>query len=273
MQGETQMKTNRLFLIVIVLAAGLLAGCGPIVRGSGVVTTEERSVSGFEQVALLGMGDVIVTQGETESLRIEAEDNLLPYLTAEVKNSTLELGFKPNLALSVWPTQQIKFHVTLKKVSGLQVRGSGNISAERLTAEQLLLAIGGSGNITMGALNVKTLNDTLSGSGNIQVAQLTAENVETNLSGSGKCILTGQTGKQLVLITGSGNYQAFDLQSQTAAINISGSGNVETWVVEKMDVRVLGSGQVSYYGAAQVSENISGVGNVSSLGAHVSPAE
>jgi len=56
------MKTNRLFLLIVFLATLLLSGCGPVVRGSGKVISEERPVSGFDQVALLGVGDVIITR-------------------------------------------------------------------------------------------------------------------------------------------------------------------------------------------------------------------
>jgi hypothetical protein len=62
--------------ILFVLVALLGVGCGPIIEGSGHITTEARQVSNFSQVELLGIGELNVTQGDKETLRIEAEDNL-----------------------------------------------------------------------------------------------------------------------------------------------------------------------------------------------------
>ena len=53
--------------------AGLfLAGCGFIpaqVVGSGKVVTEDRQVSNFNQVAVSGIGDLVITQGQDETLK------------------------------------------------------------------------------------------------------------------------------------------------------------------------------------------------------------
>lgn len=86
---------SALMLVVAVLAAGCTIG-------SGSMITETRNVSGFDEIVLLGSGDVIVTMTGTESLEIEAEDNIMPLLTTEVRNGRLELGPKSSIS----PTHQ-----------------------------------------------------------------------------------------------------------------------------------------------------------------------
>src|SRR5690349_18517826 len=51
---------------------------GPSERGSGHVVSETREVSGFDSVSLAYPAQVLIKQGNAESLKIEAEDNLLP---------------------------------------------------------------------------------------------------------------------------------------------------------------------------------------------------
>jgi len=254
--------------ILFALVALLGVGCGPVIEGSGNVTTETRQVSNFSQVELLGIGDVSVTQGDTETLRIEAEDNLIPYITTEVHGDTLEIGFKPDMPLNIWPTKPIKFYLTIKNVTGLQVRGSGNINADRLAADQLRLTVSGSGNVNINQLDVKALTNTISGSGDILVDQLKADTTTTMINGSGNCSLAGETTGQSTRISGSGDYLAFDLKSQTAAMHVTGSGDVQAWVTEALDANVAGSGDVKYYGTPKVSQHIAGSGNVSGLGVH-----
>ena len=81
------------------LTIGLLfiTACGlGTIQGSGDVITESRDVSGFDSVSLSGIGRVIITQGDDESLTIETDDNLMKYITSEVRDGTLELGDTDN---------------------------------------------------------------------------------------------------------------------------------------------------------------------------------
>ena len=63
----------------ILLVALMGSGCGfQMVTGSGNIVTETRNVSGFTSITLAGIGNLYLTQGAAESVRIEAEDNLIP---------------------------------------------------------------------------------------------------------------------------------------------------------------------------------------------------
>src|SRR3990170_5909134 len=64
------------------------------VRGSGNVVTEERDVSDFHKIHLSGIGNLIITQGEEESLTIEADDNIMPLISADVSGERLTISFK-----------------------------------------------------------------------------------------------------------------------------------------------------------------------------------
>src|SRR3990172_801597 len=76
-----------LFISACTLAAGYL------IRGSGRVATETRQASGFDEIeGCCGM-QLILSQGETESLEIEAEDNILPEIVSEVIGSRLSVRF------------------------------------------------------------------------------------------------------------------------------------------------------------------------------------
>ena len=88
------MKKRVVLLLALVL---LLAACdGGDQGGSGKVITEERDVSGFDRVHLTGSGVAEIIQGETESLVIEAEDNIMSSIESKVENGTLTLGQKAN---------------------------------------------------------------------------------------------------------------------------------------------------------------------------------
>src|SRR5258705_10697028 len=113
------MKKYSRTLCVTVLLAGLLAACGllpgsNLITGSGNVTRVDRPVSGFAAVALEGSGEVVITQGASEGLTIEAEDNLLPLITSEVKDGVLRLDFnRADWRTVIKPTKPIRFLVSV----------------------------------------------------------------------------------------------------------------------------------------------------------------
>jgi hypothetical protein len=233
------------------LAALLLLGCGNfgfnVIRGSGTVKTETREASGFHAVTLAGLGDLAITQGDSEGLTIEAEDNLLPYITTEVNNGRLAIGIKSGTSnISLAPTKPIKYNLQVKTLDSIGLSGAGNITTPSLTGDKLDLNTSGAGNMSLAK---------------IQVKQLT-----TSMSGAGNATLDGQADGQDVSLSGLGNYSAGNLQSKTASVTVSGAGSATVWVGQTLTVRISGAGAVSYYGSPQVQQTISGVGSVKSLG-------
>ena len=51
--------------------------------------TENRPIEKFARIKLKDFGTIILTQGEQEALVVEADQDLLPDLITEVRNSTL----------------------------------------------------------------------------------------------------------------------------------------------------------------------------------------
>ena len=101
-------------LLAMVAVLLVLGGCS-VVSGSGQVKSETRQVSGFTGIELSGNGEVTIEQGDTESLTIEADDNVLPVLTSEVEDSVLRLGTKPRT--TVQTRSPIRYRVTLKDLT------------------------------------------------------------------------------------------------------------------------------------------------------------
>ncbi len=240
------MITKLLYTSILPLLAFVLSSCNlTVVTGSGHVVSETRPASDFNRVELEGSGNVVLTQGSEEGLKVEAEDNLMRYLRTEVRGHTLYLGFRDNVDSEIIvPTRPVKFYVNLKTLEGLKISGSGNMTANELQAGQLALDV--------------------TGSGDIVIDSLTAQTVESNISGSGKVQLgQGTVPEQRVEIGGSGNYQGEKLAGQAVTVKISGSGNATVRAEETLEARITGSGDIRYYGTPRVTETITGSGHVS----------
>ncbi len=252
-----------LFALLIVTILGF-ALTHRLVIGSGNVKSEARPVSGFTQVSLDGMGDMTIQQTGTESLTIEAEDNILPLITSQVSGNRLTIGLNEGVPFSiVIPRKPIHYLLTVKDLNELAISGSASVSMDSLTATSLTVAISGSGDFTISHLNTPTLHASIAGSGNANIADLTATTLTASIAGSGNMTLSGQTHDQAITIDGSGSYQASGLTSSVARISVAGSGTASVVAQDTLVVQIAGSGSVTYCGGnPNITEHISGSGSI-----------
>ncbi len=237
------------YILPAIIMGIILNSCifisGKRVEGSGNVITQDRPVTGFNAVQSSGSFDVYLSSGSSQSVRIEAEDNLQPYIETSIDGSELEIDTKDGYRLR--PNKPVKIFITSPDFNRVRLSGSGDIISQN--------QITGNDKIELG----------VSGSGNIKV-NLDAPAVDAEMSGSGNINLSGQAKKFEGSLSGSGNIMASDLKTEETSIRISGSGNADVFASAKLNVRVTGSGDVRYKGGAeQVSSNITGSGSVKKM--------
>ena len=244
------MKKQFFLVIMLILSLGLLSACNfSVANGSGKVISQERQVSGFSRVSLSGIGQLIISQGSTESLTIDAEDNVLPLITTTVTGDTLHIDFKnDNFQVNVIPTKPIIYHLSVKNINGIQLSGAGSVDGANLTSDNLSVSS--------------------SGAGSIRLRTITAQTLTSEISGVGGCDLSGKVTSQTIEISGSGSYNAPDLESQNATVVISGAGGATVWATTALNVTISGAGSVNYYDNPTISKTISGIGSIVSRGNH-----
>ncbi len=224
----------------------LVSACSIIPTfGSRNVISENRTVSGFTRVDVSGGGSLDVLQDGTEALTVETDDNMLQYVTSDVRSGTLYLGLDSSMR-SLVPSH-LHFTLHVKDLVGITTSGSWDVVSA--------------------ALETSNLDIVISGSGSVRVDSLTVGKLTATISGSGKLDLAGKAASQSIQISGSGKVLEGDLDTQDTSVNISGSGNVTVWATGTLSAHVSGSGDVSYYGSPQISFDKSGSGSLHSLGA------
>jgi len=221
------MRTRRLWaLVVVLLIASLVSsGCDGTVpfgglRGSGDLVTESRAVSDFDEIVVLGSGNVIVDVTGSESLEIEAEDNIMEFLTTEVVNGRLELGVEPGKSIS--PRRDITYTITASMLNGVTVTGSGNIDASNIDADTFAVTINGSGDVRPAGTSAH-LEVTISGSGRFDGTDLQSTTGDVQVAGSGN-VVVNVTEELTVRVSGSGDVQYIGDPSLDSSV--SGSGNI-----------------------------------------------
>jgi hypothetical protein len=207
------------------------------------VHTEDRNLTGFKGVESNGSFDVIVSSGP-QSVKIEGEENILPYIETYVDGDVLKVGTKRGYWLK--PERGVRVYVTAPSFNKIQSNGSGNITSQSKITDpsKIEMEINGSADINVDA---------------------DAPEISAELRGSGNLNLKGDTKNFRGEIVGSGDIKALDLKSEETSVKIIGAGNAEVYSSVKLNVEVAGSGDVRYKGGAQVESHIAGSGGVKKL--------
>jgi len=210
---------------------------------------ESRQIESFNKINFRDFGTLILTQGEAESLVIEADQDLLSELVAEVRGETLVLGIDDywlnrigKVITSVFSNEEHKvtYHLSFVDLKEIKVSGKCTLQCDSLKAEDLALKVSGLGNLDIKQLDCKTL--------------------DTGISGRGDFSLSGRAEHHKLRISGSADINGGNLVSQSARVVVSGQGNATLRVQDSLDITISGLGQVNYFGHPKIRQVISGFG-------------
>ena len=234
-------------------------------RGSGRITTEQRNVSAISGVSLHTDGELFIEVGNTEALRVEADDNLIPYIQTDVRDGvlTIQTGPKGNLHFS----RSVRYYLTVKSLNSIAIFSSGNIQAPDLKADKFFINVSSSGNLKMGDLQTGALVVNINSSGDVTMRVLNAQLLEANIRSSGNLnIGGGEVKKQNIVLNSSGDYKAQNLESDESDVSLISSGNAAIRVRDQLRADLHSSGDLRYRGNPTVNLNKGSSGNLIHIG-------
>lgn len=213
------------------------------IEGNGSLKKLTREVGAFTSIASSGSWDVMVAYGESNSIIVEGDENLLSYIETNVENGKLTIKTKKNVNLRT--KNKIVVYVSVTQLSGISLSGSGDIM--------------GVGKFT----NSDKAEFKISGSGSIKLSFDKIASIESAISGSGNIRLEGSASQLDARISGSGNADFSNVVCDDAKAQISGSGNIKLNANKSVDANISGSGNVTNKGAAaDLKKRISGSGRL-----------
>ncbi|HEV8079671.1 MAG TPA: head GIN domain-containing protein [Chitinophagaceae bacterium] len=227
-------------LLTVLLSAIIFCSCQSK-TGSGNIITQTRSLSKFEGVKTSGSIDIEVMNEQDQSVKVEADDNILPYIITEVEDGTLRVYYKPNISLQ---NTNAKVYVSTPILQKLMVSGSGSITSKGTLKDA-------------DHIEIKT-----SSSGDID-ALVDAPSIIAGVSGSGSINLQGRTKTFNGSTSSRGDLKCKNLLSENVAVKVSGSGSAYIFASVHLDAKTSGSGDIYYSGNPQSPQiKTSGSGSV-----------
>jgi hypothetical protein len=209
------------------------------IEGNGITRTETRDAEGFNEIASNGDFTVTVMPGNSYSVEITAESNLLPYISTNVDGKTMKI--RTTGIHSLRQTEPIEIYITTPVLNGLSLSGSGLIETGSFMSTDFDLSVSGSGDIQ---------------------TKISSDKIKANVSGSGTIFIEGDAANTNFVISGSGKIKTYNLLQEQCQAAISGSGDMYVNASQLIDARISGSGRVYFVNHPIVHTSISGSGDV-----------
>jgi hypothetical protein len=230
----------------MIAASAALSGCQVRAEeGGGATVSRNYQVGNFQAIEVAGPYDVEVRTGSGPSVAARGSEKLLERTVVEVEGDKLVIHPENNHSFFHfgWSNHgKASFTVTVPKLSGATIAGSGDIRVDRVQGDRFEGTVAGSGGIVVGNLDVQQLKLAIAGSGGVK--------------GSGKA-------KSAVYdIAGSGGIDGAGIVAEQAKVSIAGSGDVKAHATGTADVSIMGSGDVDVSGGAKCTVSKAGSGDV-----------
>lgn len=195
------------------------------IKGNGEVITEYRTINEpFSAIKATEGLDVYLTQSDTESISVEADENLHDIILTEIKNGVLKIHTKENIGRST----SKKVHISFKNISSItSTSGSDVYSTNTINAERLDLKSTSGSDMKLN-VNTAVLNCKSSSGSDIRI--------------SGKAI------KLIAEATSGSDIKAADLIAESSQVKASSGADITVNTSKDLIAKASSGGDIKYYG-------------------------
>jgi hypothetical protein len=220
------MCKSRIFILLI--AFTMLVGCTQIpITGSGNVVTQEEPITGFDKVNISYSFEANISQGESFSVVIRVDDNLVEHLQVVKQGSTLKIGLDPNRDYSII-NATMEAEVTMPELVGLDLSGSSDVNVS-------------------GFESTKSLLVDLSGNSAL-LGDIQAGDTRFDISGNSSVTLSGSAGDLTIDASGNSEVDLSDFPVSDANVDAGGASVVTVNLSGSLNADASGKSNIYYLG-------------------------
>lgn len=251
---------KKIFTAIMTVAAMVTATAA---MAGNVVTETYPIKSNYTAISVTNMIEVVLLDAPKNSIRVETDERLMPYLQIVVKNGVLALNFddqreverlrKRNLNLA-----DTRVYVSARGVDTFTASGMSEFEADMpIAASTITISASGMSSIDFERLECKTFSLSISGKTEVD-AQLQADKCDLSVSGMSEVDLEGRTDRLSLRLSGMSEVSLDELHARTAEVYVSGMSEAEVNASESITGGVSGMSDLTTFGSANVNVSTSG---------------
>lgn len=235
----------RLFIALVV--ALFVSSCnmninwGEGVKGNGIVEEAARpTADGFTEVSVSEGLNLVISQGATHDIKVEADENVIDLIRTDIKNGALRIHTDQNIGRA---TKNI--YVTLPVIVQLNASSGSDLKSE-------------------GRLEVSQLGVDVSSGADVEIS-VVAERIEVEVSSGADITLIGETQFISASSSSGANINAKNFKAESATAHASSGSDITLQVQKHLTAEASSGADIKYLGDPEVSSTKSVSGGIRKL--------
>ncbi len=215
------------------------------------MTTKAYDLSGFTGVRVDNDFSATVSRGTAFKVSVTVNENLVKYLTVEVKGDTLHIGLDPTVTYRL---TDLRAEVTMPSVGGAEVSGASDVYLTDFSSSAALeLKASGAGQLSLKDVKAGAVTFDASGGSRIE-GDLSCVDLSGVASGASTAAVGGAASTATLEGSGGSKLLMNLFTIQDATVNLSGASQAAVRVDGTLAADLSGASKLDYYGSAKLSK-------------------
>ena len=229
-------------ILLGMLMVGVVSAEVKKIKGTGYLVVHDRQADQpFTRVSVQQSITLYISQGKTEGITVEADDNIIPYIKTEIKNGQLNIFLDPEVIVRGYTAMNVS--VSLPDITDINVAAAGRLEGRSL-------------------FKVNKLEIVASGAGSVKL-DVQGREVDVESSGAAKLELKGEVGQLELEMSSASILKAWELRVKDCDAEISGAAKAEVTVSGTLEAESSSAGILIYDGNPQITkQNVTGRGTL-----------
>jgi hypothetical protein len=226
---------STLLIIIIVVAVVVIALASVIiflgswfslteVTGSGELITQQKDFSDFSAIDISSGFEAEISQSNSYSISIIADDNVLDYIQISKSGSTLNVGVQRGIS---YQSVTLKIEIEMPELSSLEFSGATSGTITDFSSPESFVV-------------------ELSGASNLEMQNIHVEDVDVELSGASNLIAEGSGNNLIAMVSGASNLDFTNFPVVNSDLNVSGASKATVDLDGTLDAVVSGASTIYY---------------------------
>jgi hypothetical protein len=198
--------------------------------------TKNVAVSNFSEVSVSAGIALYLTQGNTESAKIVANDDVIGEVLIEKTGNRIKIGWKESWGIKkMWKNKNAKVYITYKKLNGIAASSGSSLKTEN-------------------TLKTDRLNASVSSGASIN-AQISCSDLQLETSSGASASLSGTANNLEIKSSSGSSVDALGLLTEYARANTSSGADIKINVTKGLETNTSSGSNIRYKGAAALKNN------------------
>lgn len=235
------MKTIRITSAFLMFFLISMVGVFAQEKGNGNIIKQERQVESFTSINVGCAINLFISQGNTQTVEVEIDENLQEKLKTKVNNGVLNLSCD-----NVRNPSKMNVYVTAPSIEKIDANAASVVKGlTPLTCENFNLLASGASKVTL-EIKANSIYNEASGASK-QNLVIETDKLTNEISGASDVVISGTALEHMVDVSGAGKLKALEFVTDNTTAEISGAGNASVMARKQLKADLSGAGSLTYF--------------------------